>query len=77
VTLEWIREDNQHYDGSTCNRCCDTWWIHADNVACHVVSKREIAGDGDENVGARRAANTGKYDACRAEMTVVLDFVKD
>lgn len=49
----------------------------SNNVAGNIVSKSQVAGDGNEQVDAAGAANTGQNDRCRFHRAVVIDFVED
>lgn len=79
-----MREGNEA--GSTNVRCQmsdeqlnmpGTVLTHGHNVALNVVAKREISGDGNENVNRRRRTNTAANNGNQASGRVVLDLVQN
>lgn len=75
--LQRVGEHDQHNDCGAANRGGDGGSVLSDDVAANVVTEREVARDGDEDVNGSRAAVASKNDGGGAEEGGIVDLVED
>jgi hypothetical protein len=77
VALEWVGEDNEHDNRGTTDCSGNSRGIHANNVATDFVSEREVACNGDQDIGCSGATGAREDNGRCAEVAIILYFVED
>jgi hypothetical protein len=77
VALKWIGENDEHDNCSAANCSRNSRRIHANNVATDFVAKREVARDGDQDIGCSGATGARQDNSGGAEVAIILNFVEN